>query len=195
MFDHLVTPELRDAVQAAVKDSPDIMLHTLAQRCGATEGAVACALPADMRRFAPADAFDAVWEDMTGWEKVTLIAMTPGAVVEVKGRLPKGRRGHGMFNLHDAENPLGGHVFVERLGAVCFLSKPFFGLESHSVQFYDTDGAAMFAVYAGREGRALIPAVREAFLALRDRVCAGPALAASATDGDDTGEDAGEVAA
>ncbi len=189
MFDHLVTPELRDTVHSAVKDSPDVMLHTLAQHCGAPEGAVACALPADMRRFAPAASFDAVWADMTGWEKVTLIAMTPGAVMEVKGRLPKGRRGHGMFNLHDADNPLGGHVFIERLGAVCFLSKPFFGLESHSVQFYDTDGAAMFAVYAGREGRALIPAVREAFLALRDRVCAGPALTAdSVAEGNSTGE-------
>lgn len=41
------------------------------------------------------------------------------------------------------------------------------GLESHSIQFFDAAGAVVFSIYVGRENRALIPSVKERFLALR----------------------------
>ena len=171
MFAAHLTPALTADVRQAVQNEPRLMLGDLAGRLGIPEGAVAAALPTDMRRFAGPETFDHVWQAMTTWSGVTFIAVTPGLVLEYKGTLPGGSHGHGMFNLHAEDHPLGGHFFVRRLGAICFLSKPFFGLESHSVQFYDQDGAAMCAVYAGREGRELIPEVREAFMALRDRTC------------------------
>lgn len=158
-------------VTAAVQENPGVMLRDLAQRFGVTEGAVAQALPAEMRAFAPVEAFDRVWEAMASWQAVTVIACTPGMIMEFKGTLPGGKHGHGMFNLHAENHPLGGHFFVKDLGAICFLSKPFFGLESHSVQFYNTRGEGMCAVYVGREGRKLIDAVRDAYMALRDAVC------------------------
>jgi heme iron utilization protein len=58
-------------------------------------------------------------------------------------------------------------AFTPAKGAIPCVSKPFMGLESHSVRFYNEKGEAMFAVYVGREGRALIPSVREGFMALR----------------------------
>lgn len=171
MFTNFLTPHFIEEVRQALASEPRLMLGDLAGRLGVPEGAVVQALPRDMRAFAPVAAFDRVWEAMTDWEAVTFIAVTPGLVLEYKGVLPRGSHGHGMFNLHDEGHPLGGHFMIGRLGTICFLSKPFFGLESHSVQFYDQDGAAMCAVYVGRQGKKLIPGVRDAFLALRGEVC------------------------
>lgn len=146
------------------------MLDSLAHELEISEAEVIRGLPENMRVDAPASDFEAIWNTMTGWERVTFIARNPGAVVEVSGTLPEGKFGHGMFNLIDRNNPLRGHLMVSRLGAIFLVSKPFFKLESHSVQFFDTDGQAMFAVYVGRdEKRALIPSALEGFTALRNR--------------------------
>lgn len=171
MFSSFLTPEVTTEIRHAVQNEPKLMPRDLAARLAVPEGAVLQALPADMRRFARPDTFDQVWQAMTAWSCVTIIAITPGLVLEYKGTLPGGKHAHGMFNLHADGHPLGGHFFIRRLGALCFLSKPFFGLESHSVQFFDHDGALMCAVYVGREGRELIAEVREAFMVLREQVC------------------------
>ena len=65
---------------------------------------------------------------------------------------------------------LGGHLKIDDLGHICFLSLPFMGLESHSVQFFNAAGMVLFSVYVGRENRQLIPAARESFFALREAV-------------------------
>lgn len=171
MFTQCLTPALEAEIRQSLQQEPRLMLRDLALRLGLPEGAVARALPADQCRFARPEAFDEIWQDMGTWPRVTFIAITPGLVLEYRGTLPGGSHGHGMFNLHTEGHPVGGHFFIRNLGAICFLSRPFFGLESHSVQFYGQDGAAMCAVYVGREGRELIPEVRSAFMALRDRVC------------------------
>lgn len=170
MFASFLTPALTAEIRQAAQNEPRLMLRDLAARHQVPEGAVAQALPPDLRCFARPEAFDPVWQAMTAWSGITLIAITAGLVLEYKGTLPGGSHGHGMFNLHADGHPLGGHFFVRELGAICFLSKPFMGLESHSVQFYDRQGAAMCAVYVGREGRELIPDVRRAFMTLRDQV-------------------------
>ncbi|MGE4292636.1 MAG: heme utilization cystosolic carrier protein HutX [Desulfovibrio sp.] len=149
------------------------MLAGLADELGLPEAEVVRHLPEEMRVQAPAADFAEIWETMTGWEKVTFIARNQGAVVEVCGRLPKGRFGHGMFNLMDKGNPLGGHLFADRIGSIWLVSKPFFKLESHSVQFFDLQGQAMFAVYAGRDDkRTILSSVRDGFWGLRNRYAA-----------------------
>ncbi|MDY0274127.1 MAG: heme utilization cystosolic carrier protein HutX [Desulfomicrobium sp.] len=171
MFTSFLTPDLIAKIRHTSQDEPRLILRDLAIRYQVPEGAVAQALPLDMRRFARPELFDFVWQEMTTWSWVTLIAITAGMVLEYGGVLPKGSHGHGMFNLHAPDHPLSGHFFVDNLGAICFLSKPFMGLESHSVQFYDQQGAPMCAVYVGRKGRELIVEVRQAFMTLRDQVC------------------------
>ena len=92
-----------------------------------------------------------------------------GSVIEIKGKIPEGRHGHGYFNLSGGSG-LGGHLKIDDLGHICFLSLPFMGLESHSVQFFNAAGMVLFSVYVGRENRQLIPAARESFFALREAV-------------------------
>ena len=166
----MTTQATADIIREKIAKNPSTMPDLLAHELGISEAEVIRGLPENMRVGAPASDFEAIWKTMTGWERITFIARNPGAVVEVSGTLPGGRFGHGMFNLIDRDNPLRGHLMVNRLDAIFLVSKPFFKLESHSVQFFDTDGQAMFAVYVGRdEERALIPSVLKGFTALRDR--------------------------
>jgi len=167
MFAEQLTDAIRQRILSTAGKDPSFMLHEAASELGVSEGAIAAALPKDMCTLAAAGFFEETWEAMTDWEKMTLIAPTPGGIIEVKGRLPKGRYGHGFFNIGDHDHSIGGHIRPDRIRAIAFLSKPFMGMESHSVRFYDTFGRLMLAIYAGREGRTLIPAVRESFIALR----------------------------
>ncbi|MGE4506278.1 MAG: heme utilization cystosolic carrier protein HutX [Desulfovibrionaceae bacterium] len=166
-----------ETIRERISENPSLMPMALADELNLPEAEVVRCLPEEMRVEAPASEFEAIWEAMTGWEKVTFIARNPGAVVEVSCRLPKGRHGHGMFNLMERGNPLGGHLFADRIGSIWLVSKPFFNMESHSVQFFDVDGAAMFAVYLGRDDkRAIIGSVREGFLELCARYGDGEVL-------------------
>ena len=142
----------------------------MAAQLKSPEACIVMALPENMRTFADPKKFDDIWAEMTSWEKTTFICQTPGAVIEIKGKLPRGKHGHGYFNLMEKDNPLGGHLRIDNLGSICFLEKPFFGLESLSVQFYDKAGDNLFAVYAGREKRKLIQSVKESFIELRAKV-------------------------
>ncbi len=170
MFANHLTQEIVAAVRERVEKNPSLMLGNLARELGIPEGAAVQALPNEMRQAAPASDFAAIWDEMAGWEKVTFIAQNAGIILEYGGRLPRGAFGHGMFNLHEPDHPLGGHILFERIGAVFLVSKPFFKLESHSVQFFTAQGEQAFGVYVGRdEKRQLLPAVRQAFMALRSR--------------------------
>lgn len=168
MYDEFITDAVRKWVNAAIAEDPNMIPSALAEEIGVAEGVVVACLPGDMCVAASADAFEDVWSAMTRWEKVMFLAVTPGAIMEVNGRLPKGTFGHGFFNIGADGNPLAGHLMIDRLRAICFVSKPFMGMESHSVRFYDKQGALMFAVYVGREEKSLIPSVVDGFMTLRE---------------------------
>ena len=161
---------LRERVGAALLEKSPVMLAGLAERFGVSELDIARALPEEMRAFAGPEAFDAVWQSLTGWESATFIALCGGSVLEIKGKIPAGAHGHGYFNLKGGDGGLGGHLRIEGLGRIAFLSLPFMGRESHSLQFFDVAGAVLFSVYVGRENHKLIPAARDAFFALREAV-------------------------
>mgnify|MGYP006273085999 FL=1 len=167
MFDSHGTIPFQSDIQDAAARRPQASLDELGRIVGVPEGAVAAALADEDCVVISGDAFERAWAAMTEWERATFIVRNPSAIVEVRGPLPPGRFGHGFFNIGGEDAPLGGHLRADRLAAIVFLSKPFMGMESHSVRFYDADGELMFAVYAGRNGREVIPSVREAFFQLR----------------------------
>jgi len=167
MFNEYVNEKNLHAVRAAAADDPHVMLDQLAEKTGIPEGAVAVMLDPDMCTALPARAFDLVWSTMTQWEKITFIIRTSGAIIEVKGRLPQGESGHGFFNIGESGNPLGGHISVDAIETICMVSKPFMGLETHSVRFYGKKGDLLFAVYVGRNGTDLVASAREGFMQLK----------------------------
>jgi len=167
MYDAFLTDKNRNRVRSAVAADPGIMLDQLAATLGMSEAAVAEQLEPGMCTTLPASAFEYVWQDMTQWEKVTLITHTPGAILEIRGKIPPGDFAHGYFNIGEPENPIAGHIKTNEIQVICLVSKPFMGLESHSVRFYRKSGTLLFAVYVGRDDKTLIPSVKQAFMALK----------------------------
>ncbi len=171
MFTSQVTEEIRKNVQSALEEDPNFMPAFLAKKLGISEAVVVAALPDEMRSFIDAKRFEEIWAEAGKWEKATFIVSAPGAIVEYKGTIPKGSFGHGYFNLMDKTHPLGGHLLVSKLASICFLNKQLFNLESLSIQFFDHDGAQMFAIYAGREKKDIIPAVKDAWCSMKEHFC------------------------
>ena len=159
--------EKTDAIRAKLED-PKAMPFAIARDLDIPERDVYAAMPGDMAVAAPISHFKYIWKELSTWENATFIAMTPAMIVEVCCQLPAGKEGHGFFNLHEPSCPLGGHVLVNNLGAVYFVSRLFMGKESHSVQFFDSAGRHAFAVYVGRnEKRELLPEARDSFMRMK----------------------------
>ena len=146
-----------------------VSTQELAARFGVSEYQLVAALPEEMAVMAHGSWAQLLLEELTGWGPLTTIVESEGSIFEFKGAFPAGKPGHGYFNLSGGSG-LGGHLKIDDLGHICFLSLPFMGLESHSVQFFNAAGTVLFSVYVGRENRQLIPAARESFFALREAV-------------------------
>ena len=169
MKDERASSNLAESVAAALEQRKPWMLSSLAGMFNVTEKQAAQALPEGMCAFASGGDFAGIWEALGEWEKATFIVQHEGHVFEVSGRIPAGLPGNGYCNLAAGE-ALGGHIRADLIADIAFLSLPFMGLESHSVQFFDGRGGVAFAVYAGREHHRILPSVRAAFLALRRKM-------------------------
>jgi putative heme utilization carrier protein HutX len=150
--------------------NPGLVIEQAAQQYGVTERDIVEALPPAMRRFAPGSAFIAAMADIARWGEVTVIIHTADGVFEIGGAVPPGEVGHGYFNLMSPTG-LHGHLRHERCAAIGFVERPFMGVPSAAVMFFNIDGGIMFKVFVGRdETRALKADQVEAFRALADRL-------------------------
>jgi hypothetical protein len=113
--------------------------------------------------------------DITGWGEVLFIVHTPDIVLECVGELPPGSFSHGYYNIH-GKSPIGGHIRAERCARIAFLTRPFMGRPSCSVQFFNGAGEAMFKIFVRRDDkRELLSDQFARFEALRARLAADPA--------------------
>ena len=159
--------DLAAKVAEALKEKKPVMLASLAAQFGVTEKDIAEAMPEDMAKVIGGEHFEKVWEALTAWEKATFIVQHGGHVIEIKTRIAPGKFGHGYYNIMGKE-AVGGHLKADAIAHIGFLSMPFMGLESHSVQFFDADGHVAFSIYAGRgDDKKILPEIRESFFALK----------------------------
>jgi len=162
--------DLKEVITQYLQEKKPLMLSQIAKEHGVSEMQVAEALPKEMLSFtpkeSPKESFETIWKELVTWEKCTFIVQSLGSTFEICGKLNKGSFGHGYFNLNGDE-ALHGHLNVDDISRMAFLSMPFMGLESHSVQFFNEAGAVKFSVYVGRENRVLIPQARDSFLTMQ----------------------------
>ena len=162
----VVKPDLAATLAA----DPGAVVETVAKEHGVTTRAVVEALPAAMRRFAPASAFIDAMKDIATWGEVTLIVHTEDGIMEFTGPIPSGEVGRGYFNLMGRIG-FHGHLRHERCAGLAFLERPFMGRLSASVLFFNVDGGIMFKVFVGRdEKRELLTDQLAKFRALAERV-------------------------
>jgi heme iron utilization protein len=159
-------PDLARALAA----DPGAVIETVAKEHGVTARAVVEALPAGMRRFAPAGAFIDAMKDIATWGEVTLIIHTDDGIMEFTGPIPAGEVGRGYFNLM-GRTGFHGHLRHERCAGLCFLERPFMGRLSAALLFLNVDGGIMYKVFVGRdEKRELLADQLARFRALAERL-------------------------
>ncbi len=167
-----LTAELRETIIDRINKDEKIMIFALAKELGVPELAIMECLPESECVLVGTEHFEEIMTMIATWGQVTTIVQNGSVVLETKGMLPLGSFGYGYFNLMGkGDYNVGGHIRADLLSAIYFVERPFMGMRSMSVQFYELSGAPMFKVYIGRdEKRQLLPEQIEAFEALRDRV-------------------------
>ncbi|WP_145536496.1 heme utilization cystosolic carrier protein HutX [Yersinia alsatica] len=127
---------------------PDGTLEQIAQDYQVSPLDVVRVLPE--RILAGAEQFGRVWDSMTEWGDVTTLVHTADIILEHKGPLPSGFHRHGYFNLRDKQG-LSGHIRAQNCQAIALLERPFMGMATASVQFFNQKGEVMLKVYVGRD--------------------------------------------
>lgn len=160
----------RQPLAERLASNSDGVLEQIARDYGVSTFAVVEALPAAQRAILPGDRFEAVMADVSGWGEVLFIVHTPDIVLECKGTLPLGSFSRGYYNVH-GDSPIGGHIRADNCASIAFVSRPFMGRASRSVQFFNKAGEAMFKVFVRRDAqRELIAPQVERFDQLRARL-------------------------
>jgi hypothetical protein len=162
--------EQRPPLAVRLATNADGILEQIARDYGVSTYEVVRNLPNEHRTLAPAEAFADIMQDVTTWGDILFIVHTPDIVLECAGPLPPGTFGRGYFNVH-GDSPIGGHIRAENCKSIAFVSRPFMGRASLSLQFFNGAGEAMFKIFVSRDAqRELIADQAEKFHALRARM-------------------------
>jgi len=166
----LVQESERKPLAARLALNPDGILEQIAREYGVSTFEVVRNLLPDQRTIADGERFAEVLADVTTWGEILFIVHTPDIELECQGALPPGNFARGYFNLH-GDSPIGGHIRAENCRAIAFVSRPFMGRASCSIQFFNEAGEAMFKIFVRRnEARELIPEQLQKFEVLRVRI-------------------------
>lgn len=140
-----------ERIKQAIAAKPDGILEMLAEEHAVPLRTVMDCLPEGSVFPVDGALFIDVLGDIAEWGDITFICHSKDAVIEFSGPFPAGRTGHGMYNLQGGKTGLSGHLRPERCEAIYFVRRPFMGLETMSVQFFNPAGEAMFKIYVGRD--------------------------------------------
>ena len=145
--------EIKKQVEDFLANEGDTPISNMVERLGLTEGEITFSLPENMFVRAPAEQAQTILEKFATFGKVTTIVHSGGSIFEFKADFPKGKCAHGYYNLMGKEGQLHGHLRIDLITDIAFVSKPFRGTESHYVGFFDTSGHCIFKIYLGRDAK------------------------------------------
>lgn len=159
-----------ERIRQAIAEKPDGILEALATEYDVPVQTVIECVPAGGAARIDGRHFVDVLTDIADWGDITFICHSKDAVVEFSGPLPKGRIGHGMYNLQGGGQGLSGHLRHENCKSIFLVRRPFMGVDTLSVQFFNADGETIFKIYVGRdEQRRLKPDQIDRFNRLETR--------------------------
>jgi putative heme utilization carrier protein HutX len=142
----------RQPLVERLASSSDGILEQIAREYGVSTLAVVEALPSEHRGLVAGLQFEAIMTDISRWGEVLFIVHTADIVLECKGAVPLGSFARGYYNVH-GDSPIGGHIRAENCDRIAFVSRPFMGRASCSVQFFNKAGEAMFKVFVRRDAQ------------------------------------------
>ncbi len=161
--------QLKKEVATYVEEKKPFMIGQIAAEFKVTELEATKAMPKTIVSLADKDEFENIWDALVEWEKCLFLVQHLGSVFEIVSKLNKGTHGHGYFNLN-GEGPIHGHLKVDDISNIAFVSMPMKDSTSNSVIFFNEEGEVKFAIYIGRNAdRQLIPAALDSFLNLKNK--------------------------
>ncbi|PKF50392.1 heme utilization cystosolic carrier protein HutX [Enterovibrio nigricans] len=167
----IVSEETKQRVAEFLAQDEHTPVSSMAEAMKLTEGEITLALPSSMVARTEGTLAQNILEAMPAWGKVTTIVHSGGSVFEFKANFPKGKVLHGYYNLMGREGQLHGHLRLDLVSDIVFVSKPFRGTESHYIGFYDSTGHCVFKIYLGRDKkRQLFPEQIELFNAMKQEL-------------------------
>lgn len=151
---------LKQQIATLLADNPNIITLEIASQLQRPEGDILCALPDEFVRLFPAERAEEIFKTISQWGVFTTIIEKEGSIFEIKDRFPSGviARGYYNLNMKGDEGALHGHIKMDNLAHIAFVSLPFRGKESYNIAFIASNGQTIFKVYLGRdEKRQLFP--------------------------------------
>ncbi|MFP2768474.1 heme utilization cystosolic carrier protein HutX [Oceanisphaera sp. KMM 10153] len=161
--------ELTTQVRELLAAEPALRPVDMAKRLSVSEWELMCCLPQEMVCLLDGRHAQTVLERVAEWGPVTTIMEVAGSIFEVKASLPRGRLGHGYYNLFGEPGQLHGHLKLDAIRHLALQSKPHRGKEAHAMVFFGADGRCIFKIYLGRDEKgALFPEQITAFHELKE---------------------------
>lgn len=157
---------LAQQVATMLAQNPNMITLEMAAQLQRPEGEILCALPSEFVRLFPAQRAEEILQAISQWGTFTTIIEKEGSIFEIKDRFPSGMIARGYYNLNmkDEEGALHGHLKLDSIGQIAFVSLPFRGKESYNIAFIAKNGQTIFKVYLGRDDkRQLFPEQVEKF--------------------------------
>ena len=161
--------ELTRQVRALLEAEPKLRPADMARRLHVSEWELVRRLPEELIFTLPGALAQTILERVAAWGRVTTIMEVAGSIFEVKASLPKGRVGHGYYNLFGEPGQLHGHLKLDAVANISLQSKPHRGSEAYAIVFYAEDGGCIFKIYLGRDEQGvLFPEQVTQFIALKE---------------------------
>ncbi|PJG85058.1 heme utilization cystosolic carrier protein HutX [Conservatibacter flavescens] len=157
---------LSQQVADYLAQNPNAITLEIAAEFNRPEGEILLALPTEFVRVFPAERAEEILKEISGWGVFTTILEKEGSIFEIKDRFPSGVIGRGYYNLNmkHQEGALHGHLKLDNIAQIAFISLPFRGKESYNIAFIAHNGHTIFKVYLGRdENHKLFPEQIEKF--------------------------------
>lgn len=172
MFSNNSLDQVQTLLNDALADDSGLNLASFAEMHGLTEGEVTVALPAELVASCAGEHAERILGQLPEWGNVTTIVHSCASIFEFKGSFPKGKLDHGYYNIMGKAG-LHGHLRLDLIKSIAFVSKPFHGMQTHFIGFYNQAGECVFKVYLGREkNRQLIAQQVTHFHTLQQELCA-----------------------
>lgn len=158
---------LKQQIADLLAETPTLNTLELAEKLAVAEGEIICALPENLVKVFDGSQAQILLEKISEWGEVVTIIEKENSIFEVKGEFPYGKNGYGYYNLNMGEKVQGslfGHLKLDQISQIAFISKPFRGKESYAIAFIASNGQVIFKIYLGRDkDRNLLPHQVEKF--------------------------------
>ncbi len=159
-----------EIVKEYLENNKPKLLGSIAEELKLTDLEVANALPYEICGVAKKEDFEEIWKELATWDKCIFILIHLGTVLEISGKLGEGKFGHGYYNLsHESGSCIGGHLKIDDLEAIAFVTLELYGKESKHVVFLNDKGETKFHVFAGRENKEMLQSVSDSFEQLKEK--------------------------